>query len=113
VNTGGRRRPLGPATRGLSACALVLAVLGLWLGTANGRSQLDRQMVTAVSHTVSVSHIVAKPPLPGADALPVTAVLLTVALGILLIGVRRTIAPVLQRSETRRGRAPPGGPGQF
>jgi hypothetical protein len=88
-------------------------VLGLWLGTSVGRSSLDRQMVTAVSHTVSVSHVVAKPPLPGADALPVAAVVLTVALGSVLIGVRRTTAPVLQRSETRRGRAPPGCPGQL
>jgi hypothetical protein len=96
---------------GLSCCVFVLAVLGLGLGAAIGRSSSDGHYVPSVSHAVAMARVAVRPPVLDADALPTELAVVTVALVGVLIGTRRVALPVRVRSERRQGRAPPGGSG--
>lgn len=109
VNTGGRRRPLGPRVRGLSCCALVIAVLSLWLGAGPGVSSGDDHGTPSLSHSVAVAQVALRPPAPDVHALPTELVALSVVLATVLVVARGEARRVTVRSEPRPGRAPPGG----
>ena len=109
MNTGGRRRPRGPLTRGLGGCALVLVVLSLWLSATGGRHGLGTHVAPSVSHSVAVAQVAFRPPPPDAAAVPVELVVLAAVLAGVLIGRPRMARRVPVRSELRHGRAPPGG----
>jgi hypothetical protein len=110
VNTGGRRRPLGLSTRGLSCCALVLTVLSLWLGAGAGRSVpgTDHGALPSVSSVVSAAHLAVRPPVSGDLGLPVEIFSLALALSGAVLLLRRTPRPVRVTAAPPRGRAPPG-----
>jgi len=97
--------------RGLSCCALVLAVLGLWLGTSAGRSPAASLDVPGITHSVvaAVGHVAARTVPPDVAALPAELSLVAMASAWVLITRRRVAHPVRVRAERRHERAPPGG----
>jgi hypothetical protein len=111
VNTGGRRRRLGPRLRGLGCCVLVFVALGLWLGVAAARSPSDGHHAPSVSHAVSMAAVAVRPPMSDVDATPAEFAAVAVLLVAVLVRTRPELVPVRVRSERRQGRAPPGGSG--
>jgi hypothetical protein len=108
VKPGGRRSPLGPLYRGLVSCALMIAVLSLPLGAGSLSSPVDHVTVTTISHAVASVHPVARPVPHDQGALPMVAVVLTAAVGLLLVR-RPSAVPYRARPVGRpSGRAPPG-----
>ena len=109
MNPGGRRCPLGPSFRGLTCCALLIAVLSLSLGTGSPHSPVDHfKIPTTIGHAVASVHPVARPVPHDQVALPAVAVVLTVAYGLILVRRPRIVLHRVRPGGRPSGRAPPG-----
>lgn len=87
---------------------MMVAAMSFSLTAASPHSVVDTEKITTFTHAVATVHLVARPAIPDQPSAPVTAVVLAVALGFVLIGHRRVVPHRAYQVRRPSGRAPPG-----